>query len=98
MTSQVINTQEKNDHKNDCDCYSLVYGPCNCSIQTCDLGCEGCLQPTNHSGTHCLELMFCCLPCTFILDTIVFPFTITKHLITKCKNKNQNKNQDKNQK
>jgi hypothetical protein len=70
--------------KNESKCDTLLNGPCNCSKQACIIGCEGCDQWGNHSGTDCKEMFFCCLPFSFVLDTLVFPFTVTKCMIRKC--------------
>ena len=100
MSSPVITNQpsnnnldkdknDKNDkNDNDDDLFSLnklVDKPCSCSRQACKMGCDGCAQWEKHSGTDCGEILFCCLPITFVCDTIVFPYTMVKFIVEKCK-------------
>ncbi len=73
-----------NENENECRCMSLFDKPCSYSKQLYKCGCNGCDQWEKHYCTDCGEMMFCCLPCGFIMDTIVFPFTITKYLLSKC--------------
>ncbi len=60
-------------------------GPCSYTILSCNTGCTGCNEWEKHYGTDCKEMMFCCLPCALITDTLCLPFTITKWLCCKKK-------------
>ena len=87
MSSPVITNQPSNNNVDDdkCSFHTLLISPCNCSRQACNMGCDGCAQWEKHSGTDCGEILFCCLPITFVIDTIVFPYTMVMFIVKKCK-------------
>jgi hypothetical protein len=60
-------------------------GPCSYTISSYKTGCIGCNEWEKHYGTDCKELMFCCIPCALITDTLVLPFTLAKWLCCKKK-------------
>jgi hypothetical protein len=82
----ITNQPSKNNVDNDiCSFQTLLISPCNCSRQACSMGCDGCNQWEKHSGNDCKEMLFCCFPITFVFDTIVFPYTMIKFIVQKCK-------------
>ena len=60
-------------------------GPYSYTITNYDIGCVGCNQESVHSGTDCKIILFCCIPCSLIADTLFLPYTLTKWLCFKKK-------------
>jgi hypothetical protein len=59
--------------------------PCGLSVFVCKEGCEGCNTWEKHYGTDCKEMLFCCLPCTSIIDILCLIVTVPKWLCNKNK-------------
>ncbi len=88
MTSNKQDKEIKNtnDKDNGCRFSELIDHPCNYSVQTCSTVIDGCNKWEKHYGTDCGEMMICCLPFTFVIDTIVLPISSVRYIIHKCRN------------
>ena len=77
---------KKNNTNNDEDEDKICppTGPYSYTISSYKTGCKGCDEWEKHYGTDCKEMMFCCIPCALITDTLCLPYTIPKWL---CFNK-----------
>jgi uncharacterized protein YceK len=78
---QTIYNNSNNSNNSCCDNLE----PCSCTITSTKIGCEGCQKWNKHSGSDCEELIFCCIPFTIVIDTIILPYTISKCIYNKCK-------------
>ncbi len=83
MTEKTSTNSIVKNEKNDEGCPTPISYPCAWTSSAISIGCEGCDQWEKHHGTDCGEMMFCSLPCTFILDTVCLFVTIPKWIYQK---------------
>ena len=76
------NSTVKND-KNDEKCPSPISYSCVLTSSAISIGCKGCDQWEKSFGTDCGEMMFCCLPCTVVIDSVCLFVTIPKWIYQK---------------
>jgi hypothetical protein len=74
---------KENDEKG---CPSVISSPCVYSCYSCREGCNGCVGWEKRHVNDCGEIMFCCIPFTFVIDTVCLFVTLPKWIYQKkCK-------------
>jgi hypothetical protein len=68
------------------ECPSVISSPCVYSCYACREGCNGCVESEKHHVNYCIEIMFCCIPFTLVIDTVCLFVTLPKWIYQKkCK-------------